>query len=143
MSQSELHRIHLPGCEYINRTPPTMNISYSGKHETCFPRGSSAFRYALVIIRTTVCLISHNATHAAHTCMSLLLTTEEEHVERLVGLQDDKVRPKHHPGSFILIVVYLHCTVAWATVRHHHGLVTFLREHQLCNITQGVHKYSR
>jgi len=76
---------------------------------------------------------THTVLHVCYVCYSLSLTTEEEHVKCLVGFQDDKIRPKHHPGSLILIVVHLNCTVAGATIRHHGCLVTFLRGHKLCN----------
>ena len=58
--------------------------------------------------------------------LCFLFTTEEEHVEGLMRLQDDQVRPKHHTSCLLLIVVHLDCTVAGAAIRHHTCLVTFL-----------------
>lgn len=58
--------------------------------------------------------------------LSFLPTTEEEYVESLMWLQDDQVRPKHHTGCLLLVVIHLDCTVAGAAVRHNTCLVTFL-----------------
>jgi len=86
---------------------------------------------------------THTMLHMCYVCYSLSLTTEEEHVKCLVGLQDDKIWPKHHPGGLVLIVVHLNCTVAGATIRHHRCLVTFLRGHKLCDRKQAnPHMYS-
>ena len=90
MSQSELHRIHLPGCEYINRTPPTMNISYSGKHEL-------ASREALLLSHMRHILTCHSYSPLRKSTLNVSWGSRTT---------------RSGPGSFILIVVYLHCTVA-------------------------------
>ena len=58
------------------------------------------------------------------------LTTKEEDVEGLMGVQDDQLRPKDDPGSLVLVVVHLDCCVARTPVGHHPGLITVLWHQQ-------------
>ena len=57
----------------------------------------------------------------------MILTTEEEDVEALMGVEDNQVRAEHYSSSLLLVVVHLYCGVAWAPIRHHLRLIPLLK----------------